>query len=77
MTTTTYTLQRGTRNQNPAGWEDVLTGDSVDVSRRYHDFSHMCRCTDAFRVVDSEQQVWEMDEFVRLAIDDLFDGKAA
>ena len=72
---TTYTLQRGSRNQNPAGWEDVVTGDSVDVNRRYHEFSHMCRCTDAFRVIDSDGREWDMDEIEVIAIDDLFGGK--
>jgi len=69
---TIYTLQRGNRNSNPAGWEDVITGDSIDVSRRYHEFSHATRVTDAFRAVDSDGAEWDMDEFVLLAIDDLF-----
>jgi len=69
---TTYTLQRGTRNQTPAGWEDVITGEAVDVSGRYYQFSHACRCSDAFRVIDSNGTEYDMDEFTMLAIDDLF-----
>ena len=65
---TTYTLQRGDRNSTPHGWEDVIAGDAAEVCRRYHEFSHACRCSDAFRVLDSDGEEWDMDEFVCLTL---------
>ncbi len=70
---TTYTLQRGSRNSTPAGWEDVITTDNaVDANRRYLEFSHACRCSDAFRVIDSAGKEYDMDEFQMVSIDATF-----
>ena len=62
-----YTLQRGSRNHNPSGWENVISGDSQCVIHSYEEFSHMCRCQDAFQVADSDGNTWDLEEFMHLA----------
>jgi hypothetical protein len=51
-----FTLQRSRsheRYNDPQGWEDVFSGTLDAVLERYDQFSHACRCSDAFRVFDA------------------------
>jgi hypothetical protein len=62
-------MQRGSKYQNPPGWEDVISGEASCVLRRYDEFSNAYRCQHDFRVIDSDGNEWDMWEFEHTFMD--------